>query len=47
MTIDNKYEITQTVYLKTDLQQAPCIITQINIREKYILYEVAHGTTNS
>ena len=40
---DNKYEIGQLVYLKTDTEQYQRIITAITLRETGIIYEVSQG----
>jgi hypothetical protein len=47
MVIDNKYELTQTVYLKTDPDQRQRIITQINVRVNGLIYELTCGSSGS
>ena len=47
MLIDNKYEIKQEVYLKTDSDQHLRIITSINIRQGRISYELSCGQNTS
>lgn len=47
MIIDTKYAIGQTVYLKTDPDQAEKIITGINIRQTGLSYELSFGHTSS
>jgi hypothetical protein len=47
MLIDNKFEIGQTVYLKTDLNQLPRFVTSISIRQGRIIYAVTNATTES
>lgn len=41
MEIDNKFDIKQTVYLITDPEQLPHIVTGILIKEKTLIYECA------
>ena len=41
MTIDNKFEIGQIVYLITDKEQYQRIVTGITVRESGIVYTVA------
>lgn len=41
MLIDNKYSIGQVVFLKTDPDQLPRIVTQIKITSKDILYQLS------
>lgn len=43
MIIDNKYEIRQTVYLKTDEEQLPRIITAIQVNPDGLKYAVING----
>lgn len=38
MIIDNKFEIGQTVYLRTDPDQAPLIVVQLTVTPSGILY---------
>lgn len=40
---DNKYEIGQLVYLKTDVEQYQRIVTAITLRESGIIYELCQG----
>ena len=40
---DNKYEIGQLVYLKTDTEQFQRIVTAITLRETGIIYELSCG----
>lgn len=48
MVIKNKYEITAIVFLKTDKDQLPRIITAIKVcKEGELLYEVVQGTFQS
>lgn len=50
MQIDNKFNLEQTVYLKTDPEQLPHIVTAIRIEKGMITYEVSfmasHATYN-
>ena len=41
MTIENKFEIGQIVYLRTDKEQYQRIITAITIRETGLVYTIA------
>ena len=41
MKIDNKYDIGQTVYLKTDKDQLERIITSIQISYNNLLYRLS------
>jgi hypothetical protein len=47
MKIDNEYNIGQTVYLSTDKDQNPGIITGILINPKGIQYEISQGANSS
>lgn len=48
MVIDNKFEIGQTVYLKTDEDQRARIIRQMCIRSSNLIqYELLFGTQAS
>lgn len=38
------YDLGQVVYLKTDVEQKPRIVTGITIRETGIVYELSSGT---
>ena len=44
MIIDNKYNLKQVVYLKTDTEQLPRIVTSIQVNSYDLLYRVACGT---
>lgn len=44
IVVDNKFEIGQIVYSKTDKDQLARIVTGICHRSGHILYEVACGT---
>lgn len=47
MVIDNKYNIGDIVYLTTDIDQHPRLITGINVRPGgFLLYEVQCGERN-
>lgn len=43
MVIDNKYEIGQIVFLKTDKEQLERLIIGINISSLGIIYRVVNG----
>jgi hypothetical protein len=47
MVIDNKFEIGQTVYLKTDTEQLMRIITGLTVRATSIVYELSIGERTS
>lgn len=48
MIIDNKFEIGQTVYLKTDEHQHPRIVLRITIHNGgFIYYSLGCGSTDS
>ena len=46
MTIDNKYNIGELVYLVTDIDQDLRIITAIKIEANSIMYEVSCGASS-
>lgn len=45
--IDNKFELGQIVFLKTDTHQNERIITAFTVREALIVYELSFGTETS
>lgn len=48
MVIDNKYSIGEVVYLITDDEQLPRMVSAISVRSGgYICYELMQGTTDS
>lgn len=47
MTIDNRFNLKQTVYLKTDTDQKPRIVTGILVKPSDLLYELSCGADNS
>lgn len=47
MVLDNKYELRQEVYLRTDMDQLKRIVTAITIRHTGLLYELSCGERNS
>lgn len=47
MIIENKYSIGQTVYLITDADQLPRMITDIIVNKYYLIYEMICGTSQS
>jgi hypothetical protein len=47
MILDNKLEIGQTVYLKTDKEQLARIVTALTVRVGSILYALGCGATES
>lgn len=44
---DSMFNIKQTVYLKTDIEQHDRIVIGILIRDSHICYELACGTINT
>jgi len=47
LNIDNKYDIGQIVYLKTDREQQPRMVLSIMVNKYDLLYELIVGTTTS
>lgn len=47
MVIDNKFRIGEIVYLKTDNDQLPRIVTRILVSVGEIMYEVSGGTSHT
>lgn len=47
MIIDNKFEIGDTVYLKTDRDQRPCIISAFKVCKSDILYFLCCATAET
>jgi hypothetical protein len=48
MVIDNKYELGDEVYLKTDSEQQLRIVTAIHVHPAgQIIYQLSCGTTSS
>ena len=47
MRIDNKFDIGQTVYLKTDSEQRERLVTAIIVRGYGILYSLSFETDES
>ena len=43
MVIDNKFEIGNTVYLVTDIDQFPRLVTGFLVRKYDIMYELSSG----
>ena len=43
MLIDNKFNIGDTVYLKTDQDQRECLIVGIDIRPNCLTYLISYG----
>lgn len=44
MDISTKYDITQEVFLKTDSEQLPRIITEITVKPIGHMYQLSNGT---
>ena len=47
MVIENKFELGQLVYLKTDTDQNPRMIIGISVRQSGLLYELSFGSQSS
>lgn len=47
MFIEAKYNIGQTVFLKTDKDQAPRIVTKIIVSPTGVFYNLSCGTSDS
>lgn len=47
MTFKSKYDFGQILYLKTDVEQLPRIITRIMFNYATVAYELSCGTTTS
>jgi hypothetical protein len=47
MIIDNKFNIRDEVYLKTDLEQSCRLVTGLAVRDTSILYELSCGASES
>lgn len=47
MIVDNKFEIRETVYLLTDPESLPRIITAFYVRDKDITYELTCATDST
>lgn len=47
MTIHNDFKLKQTVYLKTDEQQQPRLVTAITARMTGLVYELSCGITTT
>lgn len=47
MVVDNKFNIGDTVYLKTDKDQLPRIVTSIRIFPTGVCYCLSQGTTDT
>jgi len=47
MLIENKFELGQTVYLKTDNDQSERMVIGISVRPSGLLYELSFGSVCS
>ena len=47
MHIDNKFDLGQIVYLKTDTEQIARMVTAINTRPSRLQYELSYATNSS
>lgn len=43
ITVDNRFDIGETVYLKTDRDQLPRIVFAFIVSQKEIIYRIASG----
>lgn len=46
MIVENKYEIGQIVYLVTDPEQVPRMVTQVIVSPTGVFYKLAQGTVD-
>lgn len=46
MMIDEKFQLGQVVYVKTDIEQSPGMVTAINIRPGHVTYLVTTGDSS-
>lgn len=47
IVLDNKFELEATVYLKTDKEQMPRLVTGIRLTPTGILYHLSQGPQES
>jgi uncharacterized phosphosugar-binding protein len=47
MVIDNKYNIGDIVYIVTDVDQLPCMVTSLEVTSKDVLYHVSRNGLNT
>lgn len=47
MVIDNKFNLGDTVYLKTETEQLPRIVTSLIVDMGTVMYELINCTTTS
>ena len=47
MTIDNEYNLGDIVFLRTDREQLPRLVTRIIVTQSGILYSLANSTTET
>lgn len=47
MEIDNKFDIEQVVYLKTDIEQTPRLVTAIEVSKSSLVYKLSCGASSS
>jgi len=47
MKINTNFSIEDIVYLKTDIEQLPRIVTGIIVRKNSLLYYLTNGTTET
>jgi len=43
MTINNKFEIGEIVYIKTDLEQLPCQVIELIVSKNNVMYIVCRN----
>lgn len=47
ITVDNKFDVKQVVYVKTDIDQRPNIVTAIHIYDQSITYQCSCGSATN
>lgn len=43
MVISSEFQLGQTIYIKTDMEQKPYIVTAITIRPGHLTYQVTNS----
>lgn len=46
MVISSAFELGETIYIKTDIEQRPYMVTAITIRPGHITYQVTNSDVN-
>ena len=47
MVIDNKFNISEIVYLRTDVDQSPRVVCSISVYPTELVYNLSCGTVQS